>query len=217
MYLYIIRADSRFAPSQWETSLQSNTVSHWRGASLESTLHYTLVSQSKTGWKMTNPLTKTFYSFHEKKNSGTFNFEAIHQLTVLVHWFQRSRGSIGVPAWPVVAVTIPTWRLGPEWFSVSCQIGDILPDGKHPVPGEPKRRVFKAWISIFMSKQDSGYEITNSCCLKSPVNDYYQICKGIIRQLHPPLWFEREILPHALNSRFWSTVPRFSEWWKRDD
>ena len=29
------RADSRCAPSQWETSLQSNAVSHWPGASLE--------------------------------------------------------------------------------------------------------------------------------------------------------------------------------------
>ena len=33
-----IRADSRFAPSKWETSLQSNAVSHWLGANLESTL-----------------------------------------------------------------------------------------------------------------------------------------------------------------------------------
>ena len=33
-------ADSRFAPSQWETSLQSNVVSHWLGASLESALHH---------------------------------------------------------------------------------------------------------------------------------------------------------------------------------
>ena len=31
-------ADSRLAPSQWET-LQSNTVSHWLGANLESALH----------------------------------------------------------------------------------------------------------------------------------------------------------------------------------
>ena len=30
----IIRADSRFAPSQWETSLQSNDVSHWLGTNL---------------------------------------------------------------------------------------------------------------------------------------------------------------------------------------
>ena len=34
----ILRADSKLAPSQWETSLQSNTVSHWLGANLESAL-----------------------------------------------------------------------------------------------------------------------------------------------------------------------------------
>ena len=34
---YVSRADSRLAPSQWETSLQSNAVSHWLGANLEST------------------------------------------------------------------------------------------------------------------------------------------------------------------------------------
>ena len=28
----------RFAPSQWETSFQSNAVSHWLGANLESAL-----------------------------------------------------------------------------------------------------------------------------------------------------------------------------------
>ena len=33
-----IRADFRLAPSQWETSLQSNAVSHWLGANLESAL-----------------------------------------------------------------------------------------------------------------------------------------------------------------------------------
>ena len=36
------RADSRLAPSQWETSLQSNAVSHWLGANLESALRYIL-------------------------------------------------------------------------------------------------------------------------------------------------------------------------------
>ena len=34
-----IRADSRFAPSQWETPLLYNEVSHWQGANLESALH----------------------------------------------------------------------------------------------------------------------------------------------------------------------------------
>ena len=32
------RADSRFAPSQWERALLCNDVSHWLGASLESAL-----------------------------------------------------------------------------------------------------------------------------------------------------------------------------------
>ena len=34
-----IRVYSRLAPSQWETSLQSNAVSHWLSANLESALH----------------------------------------------------------------------------------------------------------------------------------------------------------------------------------
>ena len=36
---YIHKADSRFAPIQWGTSLQSNDVSHCLGANLESDLH----------------------------------------------------------------------------------------------------------------------------------------------------------------------------------
>ena len=32
------RADPRFVPSQWETSLQSNATSHWLGANIESAL-----------------------------------------------------------------------------------------------------------------------------------------------------------------------------------
>ena len=34
------RADSRFTPSQWETSLQSNAISHWLCTNLESALDY---------------------------------------------------------------------------------------------------------------------------------------------------------------------------------
>ena len=35
---YPRRVDSQFAPSQWETSLQSNAVCHWLGANWESAL-----------------------------------------------------------------------------------------------------------------------------------------------------------------------------------
>ena len=41
----ICQADSRLAPSQRETSLQSNAVSHWLGANLESLPVYRRVSQ----------------------------------------------------------------------------------------------------------------------------------------------------------------------------
>ena len=38
--LYNCQADSRLAPSQWETSLQNNTVPHWLVANLESALNW---------------------------------------------------------------------------------------------------------------------------------------------------------------------------------
>ena len=45
------RAASRFAPSQWEMSLQSNILSHWLGANLESALFYSSnPSQSDRPW-----------------------------------------------------------------------------------------------------------------------------------------------------------------------
>ena len=37
------RVDSMIAPSQWKTSLQSNAVSHWLGANLESALTYVAI------------------------------------------------------------------------------------------------------------------------------------------------------------------------------
>ena len=43
-------ADSRYAPSQWETALLCNDVSHWLGASLESALllHHMVCTSLKT-------------------------------------------------------------------------------------------------------------------------------------------------------------------------
>ena len=39
----LCKANSRLAPSQWETSFQSNVVSHWLGAKPESALLYSCV------------------------------------------------------------------------------------------------------------------------------------------------------------------------------
>ena len=54
-----IQADSRLAQSQWETSLQSNAVSHWLGANLESTL---LHQEGSLAWKQWGP--KGVFSAH---------------------------------------------------------------------------------------------------------------------------------------------------------
>ena len=43
---YISRADSKLAPSQWETSLRSNAVSYWLGANLESSLMRLLIKNN---------------------------------------------------------------------------------------------------------------------------------------------------------------------------
>ena len=56
---YNSRVDSRFAPSEWETSLQSNAVSHWLGANLILGLspanerHRYKVTSSLIGWAQT--------------------------------------------------------------------------------------------------------------------------------------------------------------------
>ena len=49
----LIRVDSRFAPSQWETVLLCNDVSHWLGASLESALlmEWHKLQCAPLGWK----------------------------------------------------------------------------------------------------------------------------------------------------------------------
>ena len=54
------RADFRLAPSQWETLLQSNTVSHWLGVNIESALqcigliivHVHTISHLQIGWSL---------------------------------------------------------------------------------------------------------------------------------------------------------------------
>ena len=43
------RADSSFAPSQWEMVLLCNDVSHWLGASLESALSHVPIPRKKYG------------------------------------------------------------------------------------------------------------------------------------------------------------------------
>ena len=63
--LYSPRPDSRFAPSQWETLLQSNAVSHCVGANLESALHPALF-----WWKIGTFWMKKLVNSSDSKKSG---------------------------------------------------------------------------------------------------------------------------------------------------
>ena len=58
------RADSRLVPSQWETSLQCNTVSHWLCANLESAL--SLYTQTWMTSKTVRPQSVTGFALMQK-------------------------------------------------------------------------------------------------------------------------------------------------------
>ena len=58
------RADSRFAPSQWEMSLQSNAISHWLGTNLESAL-YALTGTTDGCISMANPYNKYIWDIQD--------------------------------------------------------------------------------------------------------------------------------------------------------
>ena len=92
----ISRADSRFAPSQWETALLCNDVSHWLGASLESVLHFNGLMQKRqlfSDAKETSLLhwyniasVSPKYSIHNKHgNSCDFKVWKHHSMML---WFQ---------------------------------------------------------------------------------------------------------------------------------
>ena len=55
------RADSRFAPIQWEMALLCNNVSHWLGANLESALEYNIGDRIQLLWQMEYKSTLVHY------------------------------------------------------------------------------------------------------------------------------------------------------------
>ena len=65
--IHSCRADSRFAPSQWETALLCNDVSHWLDANLESVLNwYNTIFSLRTksmSWTLP-PCSKMWYQSH---------------------------------------------------------------------------------------------------------------------------------------------------------
>ena len=85
----------RFAPSQWETLLQSNTVSHWMGANLESALElipvtarssYTLPRSSCTPiWQASTARAVRGAFLRRAMNCGTCITGQLWQSTTSLH------------------------------------------------------------------------------------------------------------------------------------
>ena len=90
-FIWYYRADSKFAPSQWETSLQSNPVSRWRGANLESAL-YQIVSWAG--------------SQHQSDNISTV-YNLIHPSRAMLHewlWYFWKAQKVTIPMLEMLAI-----------------------------------------------------------------------------------------------------------------
>ena len=83
------RADSKFAPSQWETSLQSNAVSHWLGANLKSARPLGQIRTSHCDFYISDtsgtPVVNFTLATHHEMTATTEAVKMGHQ----VLWFKR--------------------------------------------------------------------------------------------------------------------------------
>ena len=72
----------RLAPSQWETSLQRNAVSHWLGTTLDSVLLYMCYYLTVQIWcipRVVNVLFQ-YHVYKHKQNSNYKNFPFSHKI-----------------------------------------------------------------------------------------------------------------------------------------
>ena len=91
-----IRTDSRLAPSQWETSLQGNAVSHWLGANLESALR--MVDLTTWSWgaevnfnKTSDESEKSSEDTVIRNSSCQFDYISIHKYNNVWCFFHNSQ------------------------------------------------------------------------------------------------------------------------------
>ena len=123
------RADSRLAPSQRETSLQSNAVSHWLDANLESALstltHWGMAEMAgmlQTTYLSTFSWQKTVsFDSHFTANEGRIDSNLTpnrpNYPDNLIHW--RKYASIGLNDSPFIGKRVHTPRLELFWYNAS--------------------------------------------------------------------------------------------------
>ena len=105
-------ADSRFAPSQWETVLLCNGGSHWLGTSLESTLSLctkvrkNLMTWTNTQFKQPWKICKIFSNPSNVQSPGIAGYEPFAQKLVLVK-SGKTLGNIGNVIFKTVLWVVP--------------------------------------------------------------------------------------------------------------
>ena len=116
------KVGSRLAPSQWETPLQSNAVSHWLGANLESTL----LSMMKQGslWVWAQPIIDDVIGWDHAQSDpfkGTVNRQRLWCWLCLYCWHRRL--SLWQPTVPIMTTILTS---SPLPISNSWQTSFIL-------------------------------------------------------------------------------------------
>ena len=117
------RADSRFAPSQWETTLFCNDVSHWLGASRESAL--------LTGWRVqrATKVKNVFISWrHNNLRHPNFNIIVLACYIIRSHWWESACN--GVTQW-LGAKLVTSHYLNYKWPCHSKYNHDDVIKWKH--------------------------------------------------------------------------------------
>ena len=74
----ILCAGSRFAPSQWETALLCNDVSHWLGASLESALCANAATRKNMSKYIMSILSELSFWYNQNRTRQTINACIFH-------------------------------------------------------------------------------------------------------------------------------------------
>ena len=85
-------ADTRVGPSQWETSLQSNTVSHWLGASLESAM----ILCYRQGWERIDVCYEDISNCYAL--CKTIIYISGAEMKIHVQWWRKPVGNIYINA-----------------------------------------------------------------------------------------------------------------------
>ena len=114
---YNYRADSWLAPSHWETTLQSNVVSHWLGANLESALNYYL-SRMEGSTQVQGEHSTSCVPFYQLshwllvRSLTKYTSAWCHDIDTFLHYWQNSQVTAGFPS-KLICIS----KRGPWWFS----------------------------------------------------------------------------------------------------